>query len=228
MSNEICEVPIISTVCDGVDAIFGDGFAELVTMPFTWLAAASANTAAWLFEGVWGIFHTTTLVDLTDPQYLQVYNVVFGFALLITFAFFCLQLIGSLIRREPGALARAATGMAKSVVGSFVLVTITVILLEISRPALHGHHPGHRHDLGGDGRQDRRPRRRPGGAEHGRTGRGGVGDDLLVLPRDLRGDHRRGSACSCARPSSSCCVVIGPIASAGPGGCHQGGGSRSG
>ena len=131
MSNEICEVPIISTVCDGVDTIFGDGFAELVTLPFTWLAAASANTAAWLFEGVWGIFHTTTLVDLTDPQYLQVYNVVFGLALLITFAFFCLQLIGSLIRREPSALARAATGMAKSVIGSFVLVTIAAILLEI-------------------------------------------------------------------------------------------------
>ena len=102
-----------------------------MTLPFTWLAAASANTAAWLFEGVWGIFHTTTLVDLTDPQYLQVYNVVFGLALLITFAFFCLQLIGSLIRREPSALARAATGMAKSVIGSFVLVTIAAILLEI-------------------------------------------------------------------------------------------------
>ncbi|MDN5599248.1 MAG: conjugal transfer protein TrbL [Brachybacterium tyrofermentans] len=131
MSNEICEVPIISSVCDGVDDIFGDGIAELVTMPFTWLAAASANTAAWLFEGVWAVFHTTTLVDLLDPAYLQVYNVIFGIAVLITFAFFCLQLIGSLIRREPGALARAATGMAKSIVGSFVLVTITVILLEI-------------------------------------------------------------------------------------------------
>lgn len=123
----ICDVPVISTVCDKV----GEGAASLISAPFDWLAQAVGGAAQWMFEGVWALFDTTTLVDITEDGYIDVYNVVFGLAVLITFAFFCLQLIGGLIRREPGALGRAATGMAKSVLGAFILVTITATLLEI-------------------------------------------------------------------------------------------------
>lgn len=123
----LCDVPVISTVCDAV----GEGAASLITAPFDILAQGIANAAAWMFEGVWTIFDSTTLVDLTGEGYIDVYNIVFGIAVLITFAFFCLQLVGSLIRREPGALGRAATGIAKSILGAFVLVTVTAILLEI-------------------------------------------------------------------------------------------------
>lgn len=123
----VCDVPVISTVCDKV----GEGAASLISAPFDWLAQAVGGAAQWMFEGVWALFDTTTLVDITEDGYLDVYNVVFGLAVLITFAFFCLQLIGSLIRREPGALGRAATGMAKSVLGAFILITITATLLEI-------------------------------------------------------------------------------------------------
>lgn len=124
----ICDIPVISNVCDAV----GEGAATLISAPFEWMAEAAGNAAKWLFEGVWELFSTTTLVDITNPDYLGIYNVVFGIAALLTFAFFCLQLIGGLIRREPGALARAATGMAKSVLGAFVLVTIIAALLEIT------------------------------------------------------------------------------------------------
>ncbi len=123
----VCDVPVISTVCDTA----GEAAASLVSAPFDWLAQAVGSAAEWMFEGVWALFDTTTLVDITGDGYIDVYNVVFGIALLITFCFFCLQLIGSVIRREPGALGRAATGMAKSVIGGFVLVTITALLLEI-------------------------------------------------------------------------------------------------
>lgn len=123
----ICDVPVISTVCDKV----GEGAASLISAPFDWLAQAVGGAAQWMFEGVWALFDTTTLVDITEDGYIDVYNVVFGLAVLITFAFFCLQLIGGLVRREPGALGRAATGMAKSVFGAFILVTITAVLLEI-------------------------------------------------------------------------------------------------
>jgi len=123
----VCDVPVISTVCD----VVGEGAATLISAPFDWLAQAIGSAAAWMFEGVWALFDTTTMVDLTGDGYIDVYNVVFGIAVLITFCFFCLQLIGSVIRREPGALARAATGMAKSVLGAFILVTITVLLLEV-------------------------------------------------------------------------------------------------
>jgi len=45
--------------------------------------------------------------------------------------FFCLQLITGLIRRDPTALSRAALGAAKSVLGAFVVVTLTALALEI-------------------------------------------------------------------------------------------------
>ncbi|MFC5994280.1 conjugal transfer protein TrbL [Pseudonocardia hispaniensis] len=45
--------------------------------------------------------------------------------------FFCLQLITGLIRRDPTALTRAALGLAKSVLGSFVVITLTALLLEV-------------------------------------------------------------------------------------------------
>ena len=124
----VCDVPMIASVCDAV----GEGTASLVAAPFDWLANAMGSAAAWLFESVWAAFDTTTLVDVTDPGYIDVYNVLFGVAVFVTLVLFCLQLITGLIHRDPTALARAATGLAKSVLGAFVLITITALLLEIT------------------------------------------------------------------------------------------------
>nr|WP_216607376.1 conjugal transfer protein TrbL [Arthrobacter sp. 260] len=87
--------------------------------------------AGWLFEAVWTVFDTTTLVDVTRPEYVAVYNILFGIAVFVMLIFFCLQLITGLIRRDPTALSRAALGLAKSVLGSFVVITLTALLLEI-------------------------------------------------------------------------------------------------
>jgi type IV secretion system protein TrbL len=124
----VCDVPVIAEVCDTV----GEGAASLVAAPFDWLANAMGSAAAWLFESVWAAFDSTTLVDLTDPAYIDVYNVLFGVAVFVTLVFFCLQLLTGLVHRDPTALSRAAIGVAKSVLGSFVIITITGLLLEIT------------------------------------------------------------------------------------------------
>jgi type IV secretion system protein TrbL len=124
----VCDVPVIAEVC----ATVGEGTASLIAAPFDWLANAMGSAAAWLFESVWAAFDTTTLVDLTDPTYIGVYNVLFGVAVFITLILFCLQLITGLVHRDPTALSRAAIGLAKSVLGSFVILTITGLLLEIT------------------------------------------------------------------------------------------------
>ena len=83
---------------------------------FDWLAQAMRAAAGWLFEAVWSVFDTTTtLVDVTRPGYVSVYNLLFGVAVFVMLIFFCLQLITGLIRRDPTALTRAALGLAKSV-----------------------------------------------------------------------------------------------------------------
>ena len=124
----ICDVPVISNVCDAV----GEGVASLVAAPFDWLGQEMAGAAAWLFEAVWQVFDTTTLVDVTSPEYVGVYNILFGVAVFVMLVFFCLQLITGLIHRDPTALSRAALGLAKSVLGSFLVITLTALLLEVT------------------------------------------------------------------------------------------------
>ncbi|GAA4186737.1 hypothetical protein GCM10022288_10750 [Gryllotalpicola kribbensis] len=124
----VCDVPVVSSVCDAV----GEGTASLIAAPFDWLGQAMAGAAAWLFEAVWTVLDTTTVVDVTSAEYVGVYNVLFGVAVFIMLVFFCLQLITGLVHRDPTALSRAALGLAKSVLGSFVVITLTALLLEVT------------------------------------------------------------------------------------------------
>ena len=123
----VCDVPVISAVCDTA----GEAAASLVVAPFEWLAQAVGEAAGWLFEAVWVVFDTTTLVDVRSPEYVSVYNLLFGIAAFVMLLFFCLQLVTGLVRRDPTALSRAVLGLAKSVLGSFVVITLTGLLLEI-------------------------------------------------------------------------------------------------
>ena len=121
----ICDIPGISTVCTTI----GEGPAGLF---FGWIASAMGLGVSTLFQGMWEVFSTTTSVDVTSDGYVKVYNILFGIAVLVTLLFFCFQLIAGLARRDPSALTRAALGVAKSVLGSFVLITCTALLLEIT------------------------------------------------------------------------------------------------
>lgn len=125
---DVCDVPVVSAVCDTA----GDAAASLVTAPFDWLAQSMGNAAGWMFESVWTVFDSTTMVDVTSGEYQQVYNILFGVAVFIMLGFFVLQVIGAMIRREPAALSRAALGLAKSILGSFVALTLIASALEIT------------------------------------------------------------------------------------------------
>jgi hypothetical protein len=124
----VCDIPAIADVCQNV----GSGVVSLVAAPFDWLAHTLGAAAGWFFQAVWAVFDTTTLVDVTGGQYVQVYNLLFGVALFVMLVFFCLQLITGLAHRDPTALLRAAVGLGKSVLGSFVTITLTATLLEIT------------------------------------------------------------------------------------------------
>lgn len=123
----ICDIPVLSTVCDTA----GEAAATLVAAPFDWLAQALGGAAAWMIEAMWSVFDSTTLVDVTNTGYVSVYNLLFGIAIFIVLIFFCLQLITGMIKRDPTALGRAGLGVAKAVLGSFVVLTLTALALEI-------------------------------------------------------------------------------------------------
>src|SRR3954471_1358199 len=126
--TDVCDVPVISSVCDAA----GDAAGSLVAAPFDYLAAGMGNAAAWMFESVWKVFDSTTMVDVASSGYRAVYNILFGVAVFVMLGFFMLQVIGGMIRREPAALSRAALGLAKSILGSFVALGLLATALEIT------------------------------------------------------------------------------------------------
>ncbi len=125
---DVCDVPVISSVCD----VAGDAAGALVSAPFDWLAQGMGHAAGWMFEAVWKVFDSTTMVDVTSSQYTKVYNILFGIAVFVMLGFFMLQVIGGMIRREPAALSRAALGLAKSILGSFVALALLATALEVT------------------------------------------------------------------------------------------------
>jgi len=125
---DVCDVPVISGVCD----VAGDAAGALVSAPFDWLAQGMGHAAEWMFEAVWKVFDSTTMVDITSGQYTKVYNILFGVAVFVMLGFFMLQVIGGMIRREPAALSRAVLGLAKSILGSFVALALLAAALEVT------------------------------------------------------------------------------------------------
>lgn len=124
----VCDVPVIHTVCN----VAVDAAGTVVMAPFAFLAQGMATLAKILFLDVWKVIDTTTYVDVTTDAYTRVYNLIFGIAIFLMLGFFMLQVIGAMIRREPAALTRAALGIAKSILASFVALTLLATALEIT------------------------------------------------------------------------------------------------
>jgi type IV secretion system protein TrbL len=124
----VCDVPAIHSVCNAA----GDAAGAVVTAPFDWLAQAMGGAAEWMFTSVWEVIDSTTYVDVTNGAYTNVYNIMFGVGVFVMLGFFMLQVIGGMIRREPAALSRAALGLAKSILGSFVALALLATALEVT------------------------------------------------------------------------------------------------
>ena len=123
----MCDLPVVATVCQAA----GEGVTNAFVAGLAWLADAVAGMSAYFFEAFWAVFETTTFVDITSGRFTRVYNLLFGIAVFVMLGFFLLQVIGGMVRREPAALSRAALGLAKSVLGSFVALTLIALALEI-------------------------------------------------------------------------------------------------
>lgn len=125
---DLCDQPILSTVCDTVDA----GAATVAAAPIQWISNAVGESAAFVVESLWLVFDQTTLVNVVTPNYVGVYNLMFGIGVTIALLLYCFQLITAVVKREPGALTRAGIGLGKSVLGSFVTIMLVALGLEIT------------------------------------------------------------------------------------------------
>lgn len=125
---DLCGLPILSALCTARD----EATAMIAAAPFLLIAHAVGEAAGWFIQALWIVFDQTTLVDVTSPGYVAVYNLIFGIGITVALLLFCFQLITAVVRREPGGLTRAGTGLAKSVLGSFVAVSLVALALEIT------------------------------------------------------------------------------------------------
>ncbi|MCL1870601.1 MAG: type IV secretion system protein [Promicromonosporaceae bacterium] len=124
---DVCDLPVAAPVCK----VATDGAASVLTGPAEWLAGGVAGMATYLLRGVWSVFEATTFVDIASPRFQRVYAILFGVAVFVMVAFFLLQLIGGMVRRDPTALSRAGLGLGKAVLGSFVALSLIATALEI-------------------------------------------------------------------------------------------------
>ena len=65
--TDVCDVPVISSVCDAA----GDAAGRWSPPRSTGSPQAMGNAAAWMFEAVWKVFDTTTMVDVTSGSYTE-------------------------------------------------------------------------------------------------------------------------------------------------------------
>lgn len=121
----LCDNPVVGGLCIDV------GQAVSAANPLAGLGEAMGGITEFAIRGMWSLMDSTTLVDLRAEHFARVYDLVFGIAVVVMLGFFLLQVIGGMIRREPGALVRGLTGLAKAVLGSFVVLALTATLLEI-------------------------------------------------------------------------------------------------
>jgi hypothetical protein len=90
-----------------------------------YFGVAATNATSWL----WKEIDTATTLDLTSPRLAKEMAATASVAAVLCLGLFVIQLIASVLRREPAALARGLQGLLVSFVGSALALAATRALL---------------------------------------------------------------------------------------------------
>jgi hypothetical protein len=116
---------ILSPVCDLVGSA-GSSAADLV---LDTIGAAFVSAAQAVSEIALEALDATTHIDLTATWFTKNVGVIAAVTLPVVVGLFVLQVIGSVLRREPGGLGRAVLGVGKAMLGSALALAITQLAL---------------------------------------------------------------------------------------------------
>jgi hypothetical protein len=128
MLVEPCGGPL-QPVCQAAGTVassIGRGATDLV---LGGLGGAFVSAAEAVSETAFTALDATTRVDLGASWFQRNVAVLAAVTLPVVVALFVLQVIGSVVRREPGGLVRAVTGVAKSLLGSVFAIVLTQFAL---------------------------------------------------------------------------------------------------
>ena len=116
---------LLNPIC-GLVGSAGKSAADLVLSAiggsFVKAAEAVSETALEALEA-------TTRIDLTATWFTQNLAIIAAVTLPVLVGLFVLQVIGSVLRREPGGLGRAVVGVGKAMLGSALAIAVTQLAL---------------------------------------------------------------------------------------------------
>jgi hypothetical protein len=109
--------------------LVGDQAAKAADGAFSGIASHFTVAATDATEWLWKELDTATTLDLTSPHLLREMAATAAIAGVLCLGLFLIQVIASLLRREPGGLTRAVTGLVISFIGSALALVATRALL---------------------------------------------------------------------------------------------------
>ena len=92
-----------------------------------WFGKAAAQATTWLWQEI----GSATSVNLDSPQLRTDLIATSAIAVVLSLALFLVQVITSVLRREPGGLGRAVKGLFVALVASAFALSVTRILLGV-------------------------------------------------------------------------------------------------
>jgi hypothetical protein len=119
----------ITFLCDLASNAAGSAAAGASDYVLGGLGAAFVNAAALIGTGALTALDALTPIDLSVAWLRDNVAVIATITLPVLVALFALQVITSVLRREPGGLARAVVGVGKAVLGAALALGVTQVAL---------------------------------------------------------------------------------------------------
>lgn len=118
----------INPICD-VGTVLGAVGSTVAGSVFDEIAKAFASAATQVTDWMWTVIAKTTTVDLSGSWFRTTFGVTVTLAGLVIAALFVLEVIKAVLRREPGALGRAAVGLGAGILGAAASIGVVTALL---------------------------------------------------------------------------------------------------
>ena len=115
----------LDPLCQVAGQVSGSVSTSAADLVFSALGGAFVSAAQAVSETAFAALEMTTRVDLTATWFTRNLAVMAAVTLPAVVALFVLQVISSVLRREPGGLGRAVVGVAKAILGSTLAIAVT-------------------------------------------------------------------------------------------------------
>ena len=110
--------------------LFGGGAAgSIAESAFNDIAKDFGDAAASAVNWLWNQISGATAISLSGPAFGKDLAIVTTLAVVVATGLFVLQVIASVLRRDPSGLARALKGLVVAFVGSVAAIAVTTLLL---------------------------------------------------------------------------------------------------